>query len=122
MLPLNKAFVLPHFHYCLLMLYGARNRDKLELLNKHIFKFIFNDVNSSDDRLLRKTKTTEHLRTVKEFTNMLIAVFKSLFVSAYPKYLKKLFPLGSSKFCLRRNNVLILPEPRTTSYGLESIK
>ena len=53
---------------------------------------------------------------------MLIIVFKSLFVSAYPKYLKKLFPLRSSKYFLRGNNVLILPEPRTTSYGLESIK
>ena len=53
---------------------------------------------------------------------MPIVVLKSLFVSGYPKYLKKLFSLRSSKYFLRRNNVLILPEPRTTSYGLESIK
>ena len=54
--------------------------------------------------------------------NMLIVDFKSLFVSAYNKYYKKLFSLRSSKYFLGGNNVLILPEPRTTSYGLESIK
>ena len=53
---------------------------------------------------------------------MLIVLFKSFFVSAYPKYLKKLFSLRSSKYVLRGNNVLSLLEPRTTTYGLESIK
>ena len=55
---------------------------------------------------------------------MLIVMFKSLFVSAYPNCLKKLLSLRSSKYyyILRGNNVLSLPEPRTTTYGLESIK
>ena len=50
--------------------------------------------------------------------NMLTVVFKSLFVSTYPKYLKELFTLRNSKNLLRGT----LPEPRITSYGLESIK
>ena len=55
---------------------------------------------------------------------MLIGMFKSLFVSAYPNCLEKLFSLRSSKYyyILRGNNVLNLPEPRRTTYGLESIK
>ena len=54
---------------------------------------------------------------------MLIVMFKSLFVSAYPNCLKKLFSLGGSKYYfLRGNNVLSFPEPRTTTYGVESIK
>ena len=32
--------------------------DKLELLKKRILRFIFNDVNSSYDELLKKAKTT----------------------------------------------------------------
>ena len=42
----------------------------------------------------------------------------------YPNCLKKLFSLRSSKYyyTLRGNNVLSLPEPRTTTYGLESMK
>ena len=53
---------------------------------------------------------------------MAIVAFKSLLVSAYPKKLKKLFSLCSSKYFLRGNNVPSLPEPKTTTCGLESIK
>ena len=51
-----------------------------------------------------------------------IIVFKSLFVSTYPKYLKELFTLRNSTYLLRGKNILTLPELRTTCYGLESIK
>ena len=98
----------------------ARNRDKLELLNKRILRFIFNDANSSYDELLKKAKTTSLYS--RRNHKVLIVVFKSLFVSAYPNYLKKVFSLHSSKYFLRGNNVLSLPEPRTTTYRLESIK
>ena len=67
----------------------------------------------------------QHLCTVEEITKCLfiiIVVFKSFFVSAHPKYLKKLFSLRSFKYFLRGNNVLSSLEPRTTTYGLESIK
>ena len=93
---------------------------KLELLNKRILRFIFNDVNSSYDEVLNKSKTTS-LYSGRNH-KMLIVIFKSLFVSAYPKYLKKLFSLRSSKYFLRGNNVLSLSEPRTITYGPESIK
>lgn len=96
--------------------------DKLELLNKRVLRFIFNDVNSSYDELLKKAKTTS-LSSGRNH-KMLIVMFKSLFVSAYPNCLKKLLSLRSSKYyyILRGNNVLSLPEPRITTYGLESVK
>ena len=101
---------LAHFHYGSLTWHfrGARNRDKLELLNKHILRFIFNDANSSFDKFLKKAKTIS-LYSGRNH-KMLIVVFKSLFVSAYPKYLKKVFSLRSSKYFLRGNNVLSLLE------------
>ena len=97
-------------------------KDKLELLNKRILRFIFNDVNSSYDELLKKAKTTS-LYSGRNHKTVLV-MFKSLFVSAYPNFLTKLLSLLSSKYyyILRGNNVLSLPEPRTTTYGLESIK
>ena len=96
--------------------------DKLELLNKRSLRFIFNDVNSSYDELLKKAKTTS-LYSGRNHKTVLV-MFKSLFVSAYPNFLAKLLSLLSSKYyyILRGNNVLSLPEPRTTTYGLESIK
>ena len=60
---MSRLYVLPHVHYWLLILLiwrfcGARNRDKLELLNKRNLRFVFNDVNSSYDELLKKAKTS----------------------------------------------------------------
>ena len=95
---------------------GSRNREKLETLNKRILRFIFNDKNSSNDQLLKKTETASLYNG--RIHNMLNVVFKSLVVSTYPKYLNELFTLQKSKYLLRGKNILTLPEPRTTSYGL----
>ena len=51
-----------------------------------------------------------------------MVVFKSLFVSTYPGYLKELFSLRNSSYSLRGKNILSLPIPRTTNYGLECIR
>ena len=53
---------------------------------------------------------------------ILMVVFKSLFVSTYPGYLKELFVFRNSSYSLRGKNILTLPIPRTTNYGLESIR
>ena len=71
-------------------------KDKLELLNNRILRFLFNDVNSRYDELLKKAETTS-LYSGRNH-KMLIVVFKSLFVSAYPKYLEKQFSLRCSKY------------------------
>ena len=63
------------------MIFGAlivrSPKDKLELLNKRILRFIFDDVNSSYDELLKKAKTTS-LYSGRNH-KMLIVMFKSLF-------------------------------------------
>ena len=82
-------------------------------------RFIFNDTNSSYDELLKKAEIASLYNG--RIHNILTVVFKSLFVSSYPKYLKELFTLRNSRYLLRGKNILTLPEPRT-SYGLESIK
>ena len=107
---MRGARSLAHFHYGSLTWHfrGERNRDKLEFLNKRILRFIFNDANSSHDELLKKAKTAS-LYSGRNH-KMLIVVSNSLFFSAHPKYLKKAFSLRSSKYFLRRNNVLSLPE------------
>ena len=52
---------------------------------------------------------------------ILMLVFKSLFVSTYPGYLKELFVFRNCSYSLRGKNILTLPIPRTTNYGLECI-
>ena len=51
-----------------------------------------------------------------------MVVFKSLFVSTYPAYLKEPFVFRNSSYSLRGKNILTLPIPRTTTYGLEYIR
>ena len=53
---------------------------------------------------------------------ILMVVFKSLFVPTYPGYLKELFVFRNSSYSLRGKNILTLPIPRTTNYGLECIR
>ena len=91
MLRLYKAFILPHLQYCSLIWHfsGTRNSDILESLNKRILQFIFNDSLSSCDELLQKAKIAS-LYTGR-LHKILMVVFKSLFVSTYPGYLKELF-------------------------------
>ena len=122
MLRLYKAFILPHFQYCSLIWHfsGTRNCDKLESLNKRILRFIFNDPLSGYDELLKKAKTAS-LYTGR-LQKILMIVYKSLFVSTYPRYLKELFVFRNSSYLLRGKNILTLPIPRTTNYGLECIQ
>ena len=95
MLRLYKAFILPHFQYCSLIWHfsGTRNCDKLESLNKRTLQFIFNDSLSSYDELLKKAKIAS--------LYILMVVFKSLFVSTYPGYLKELFVFRNCSYSLK---------------------
>ena len=74
---------------------------------------------SSYDELLKKAKIAS-LYTGR-LHKILMVVFKSLFVSTYPGYLKELFVFRNSSYSLRGKNILTLPIPRATNYGLECV-
>ena len=52
--------------------------------------------------------------------NMMICIFKCLHFGKYPCYLKQLIKLRSTAYSLRGTNILSLPKPSTTTYGLNS--
>ena len=56
MLRLYKAFILPHFYYCSMVWHfpSKQDYDKLDLLKKHILRFIFKGFNSEYNNLLKK--------------------------------------------------------------------
>ena len=56
----------------------------------------------------------------KRVQKFLILLYKSLFFTHFPAYMKDMFSLRSSSYNLRGNNILSLRKPRTTSYGLNS--
>ena len=57
LLKLYKAYILPHFYYCSSVWHfcGARNTDKLEVLNKRILSFILGDYSSPYSSLSLKS-------------------------------------------------------------------
>ena len=52
--------------------------------------------------------------------NMVLNIFICLHLNGSPAYMKQMFPLRSVSYSLRGSNILPLPEPSTTSYGLNS--
>ena len=47
----------------------------------------------------------------------MITLYKSLFFTNYPGYLKDMFTVRSSSYNLRGNHILALPNPKTTTYA-----
>ena len=51
---------------------------------------------------------------------MLIVLYKSLFFTKYPIYMRNMLTLRNASYNLRGNYILTLPVPKTTTYGLHS--
>ena len=121
MLRLYKAFILPHFCYCSMVWHfsSKQDSDKLDLLNKRILRFIFKDFNSKYNNFLTKRAGTANFKD-KRLQNMILTILKRPHFADYPIYLKDIFRLRSSTYFLRGHNMLCLPKPLTTSYGINS--
>ena len=119
LLKLYKTFILPHFYYCSSVWHccGARNADKVDNLNNRILRFILQDYSSPYDILLSKVNLKSLF--IRRLQNFMITLYKSLFFTNYPGYLKDMFTVRS--YNLRGNHILALPNPRTTTYGLHSL-
>ena len=72
LIKLYKAFILPYFYYCSSVWHfcGARNTDKIEVLNKRILSFILGDFESAYYNLVDKVNCASLYN--KRIHNMLI--------------------------------------------------
>ena len=110
---LYKAYILPHLYYCSSVWHycGARDADKLEVLNKRIVRFIPGDYSSPYNTLLSKVSSTSLCN--KRIPKVLILLYKSLFFTHFPTYMENVFSLRSSFYDLRGNYILSLSKPKT---------
>ena len=97
---LYKAYMLPHFYYCSSVWHfcGVRNVDKLEALNKRILKFILGYYSSPYNTLLSKVNSTSLCN--KCIQNFLILLYKSLFFTHFPAYMKNKLCFHSGPFLM----------------------
>ena len=93
--------ILPHFQYCSSVwhLCGARNAAKVENLNKTILRLILGDFDY--DILLDEVNCVSLYN--RRVHNTLILLYKVLFLTKYPIYMKNMFNLRFSSYNLRRN-------------------
>ena len=77
-----------------------------------------NDVESTYSTLLNQVNCVSLYN--KRIHNMLILLYKSLFLTKYPIYMRNMFTFRTTSYNLRGNYILALPVPKTTSYGLRS--
>ena len=77
--------------------------EKLEILNKHILRFIFKDWNCDYDSLLERADTLSLVNKI--ISNMMTSSFNCINFTNYPEYLKELFQFRTSDYGLRGANV-----------------
>ena len=121
-LKLYNAFILPHLQYCSTVWHfcSARNRDKLESLNKRALRVVFNDKVSSYQQLLYKSEGSNLYN--RRIQDMLITIYNCLNCNSFPKYLKDMLHLRHSEYSFRKTNILSLCKPVTSTYGLNSFR
>ena len=117
----KAAFIMPHFQYCSTIWHfcGARNSEKLELLNKHALRIILGDNVSTYEVLLEKLDLVGLSK--RRFLDMLILVYKS-FQEATPDYITALLTPRINTNGLRGTNKLQLPRVNTTSFGKKILR
>ena len=111
---------MPHFDYCSSVWHfsGVCSTEKIDTLNNGILRFILQDYNSLYDSLLSKFNSKSLYKRCLQ--TLIIMLYKSLFFTCYPGYLRKMFCLPSVPYSLHRNYVLSLPSTKSTTYGLHS--
>ena len=100
-----------------LVFFGARNVDKLELLNKQVLRVVLNDTKSPYEALFTKLGTTS--LEDRRLRDMLVLVYKCVNGLA-PSYLSLRLIERTSGYGLRGARKLVLPKPRTTTHGSNS--
>ena len=81
-------------------------------------RFIFKDADSDYKQFLKKSGITNLGN--RRLQDMVLILFKCLYLDNYPSYLKRIFSFRSFSYSLRVSNILTLPKPSTTSYGINS--
>ena len=120
-LTLLNSYVMSNFKYCqtVWMFHGKVVNDRIDRIHKRALRAVYNDFTSSYQQLLSKgSHQTIHQQNLRA---LCLKVFKS--VNGYcPKFINDMLTTKVSIYNLRIQNLLILPETSTITYGLHSFK
>ena len=115
-----KAFILSQFNYCPLvwMFCNRTLNNKINHIHERALRITFKDMGSDfDTMLLRDNAVPIHIRNLQL---LMIEVCKTKW-ELNPTFMKEIFIEKHSTYGLRSCHNLLLPQARTTRYGLEMV-
>ena len=120
---LYLAFILPHFNYCseTWNFCSKSAADKLERLNERAIRFVFRDKYTSYSELLNALglSSLKQQRLIK----ITLSIFNAVHNSLAPKSIQDLIVHRKNvSYNLRGDYILSLPKPKSTTYGLNSVR
>ena len=94
---LYKAFIVPYLRYCSTVWHfcGARNRNKLQHLNKRALRIILDEKSLRYQELLSKFNSSD-LYSIR-CQDMMKTVFKKIQFETIPKYIRGLFQMRNTE-------------------------
>lgn len=116
-----KSFIRSNFSFCPIIWHfcSKQNTEKLEKLQHRALRIVFNGFNSTYEDLLEKVNMpTLHLARLRTIA---IETYKCLYHLS-PPYLHDLVEFKQSTYTLRKNNTVLVPKVRTTTYGKKSFR
>jgi hypothetical protein len=119
-LSIFRCFVLSHFNYCSLVwnFCGAVHTARMERIQYRALKFVYNDFDSSYDKLLTRAKLPTLELSRKRA--ILVEVYKAV-NKLSPSFMWDLFHVKDVKYNLRNCNSLCVKQCRTKKYGQDSL-
>ena len=117
-----NSFVLSNFCYCPLiwMNCSRQNNKKINKIHERALRLIYNDYTSEYQQLLSKDKSvTFHQRNLQ---HLCIEIFKTK-MGLNPAFMRDIFSEKvECRYQTRSEQHLILPQTKTTNYGLGSLR
>ena len=118
-LTIYYSFIMSNFNYCPLVWHfcGEVNTKKVEKIQERALRFIYEDYSASYDELLSKSKL--HSLKIRRMRSLAIEVYKVINKEC-PVYLQDSIHIKNNSYSFRYQNIVELPQVRTTSHGLQS--
>lgn len=120
-LTIFHTFILSNFNFCPLAWHFCteKNSKKLEKVQERALRFVYEDHTSSYEDLLAKAKMPS--LQIRRLRNMAIETFK-IVQKTSPVCLHDLVNIKNCKYTFRYNNILDIPQVRTSRYGKKSFR
>ena len=115
-LTIFHTFILSNFNFCPLAWHFCtdKNSKKLEKVQERALRFVYEDYNSSYEELLQKAKVPS--LQIRRMRTMALETYKIINKLA-PVCLHDLVHMKNSKYSFRYNNILEIPQIKSTRYG-----